>query len=195
MVKENKGLGKAITAVAVLAGVALGGVAGGLIGINSIDPVVETVYDTTVEYVDVPGETITKVVEVPVNVTVEKIVTVEDESFKVLACDKLGYDIISECVEEVEAEDVALQLAFDEILSNGAEELEDLDIVDDEDDISIIKIYDEASDVVVEYSNFDKNKYEFKIDVKYDDDEEDKKSTKTFTVEVEDSEATIIDIE
>ncbi len=195
MVKENKGLGKAITAVAVLAGVALGGVAGGLIGVNSIDPVVETMYNTTVEYVDVPGETITKVVEVPVNVTVEKIVTVEDEDFKVLACDKLGYDIISECVEEVEAEDVALQLAFDEILSNGAEELEDLDKVDDEDDISIIKIYDEASDVVVEKSNFDRNKYEFKIDVKYDDDEEDKKSTKTFIVEVEDSEATIIDIE
>ena len=195
--KGNKqGLGKAITAVAVIAGVALGGVAGGLVG-YSVEPNIVTVEVPVVEYL--PGETITEFVEVevPVNVTVEKVVEVEDEDFKGIACDRLGYDILSECVEEVEQEDIALKNVInfiEEEFDDVTDFLEDEDMVEDEDDISLVRIYDDFEDVVVEESDFDDNEYEFTVKIKVDDDEEDSKRYFYVTVSSNDGELEIENI-
>ena len=64
--------------------------------------------------IEVPVE-VEVVKEVIVNNTETVTVEVEDESFKILACDRLLYDDVSECVEEVEAEASALELALAEI--------------------------------------------------------------------------------
>ena len=194
--KGNKqGLGKAITAVAVIAGVALGGVVGGLVGYG-IEPnvVTETV---TVEVPVVETVTETVEVEVPVNVTVEKIVEVEDMDFKRIACDRLGYDILSECVEEVEQEDIALKNVInfiEEEFDDVTDFLEDEGMVEDEDDISLVRIYDDFEDVVVEESDFDDNEYEFTVKIKVDDDEADSKRYFYVTVSSNDGELEIENI-
>lgn len=146
-------------------------------------PVPFQVNNTVVEYVEV---------EVPYNVTVTE--TVEDLDFKQLACDRLLFDDMSECVEEVEAEDVALQLAVAEIEAEFAEELEDDNVVRKDSDVRIIDVKSDFEDMEVVTSNFDKDKYVFEIDVKYEDEREEEKDTVTVKVRVEDSEAEILSI-
>lgn len=146
--------------------------------------------------VEVPVEVeVVKEVEVPVNVTVEKEVIVEDETFKKLACDRLLYDDVSECEEEVEAEDAALQLAVAEIEAELAEYLDDEDVVRKDSDVRIIDIKSDFEDIEVKKSDFDDEKYVFEIDVKYEDERKDKKFTQTVTVRVEDGEAEIRDVQ
>jgi len=181
---------KVIAAIAVGALVGLAGVA-----VHDITeaPVVET--QTVTEYVNVTEEVVVeKIVEVPVNVTVTEEVIVEDEAFKALACDRLMYDDISECVEEVEAEEVALQLAVELIKEDYADELEDENIVDDEDDARLITVYSDFEDVNVITSNFDREKYVFEIEAKIEDEDTEKKSKVTFKVRVEDGEAEVLSV-
>jgi hypothetical protein len=134
-------------------------------------------------------------VEVPVEKIVEKTVTVEDEAFKALACDRLLFDDIKECVEEVKAEDAALKLAIAEIKSEFAEELEDADLVEDERDASIVKLYTSYEDLTVEDSDFDNDEYTFVVKAKINDEEAEEKSYVNFTVDVRDGEAKIVDVE
>jgi len=193
MVKENKVLGKAI-AVGV-AGVLLGALGGGAIVASTLPPTIE--YKNVI--VEVPGETVTvtEFVEVPVNVTVEKIVEVEDTDFKQVACDRLGYDILSECVEEVEQEDVALKSVLSFIEDDFylvTAFLEDEGLVEDEDDIELVKIYNDFEDIVVEESDFDDNEYEFTVKIKVDDDEADEKRYFYVTISSEDGELEIENI-
>lgn len=189
MVKKENKVGKAI-AVGV-AGLLVGGLAGAGIVATTMEPEVKTEYlpgnvttETVTEYVEV---------EVPVNVTVEKIVEVEDKELALMLCDRLVYDDLSECEEEVRAEDAALKLAIAEIEENYADELEDFDIVKDEDDVELVTIYSDFEDVEVVKSNFDRDKYVFNIEAKIDDDGD--KSKVTFKVEVEDGETEILNIE
>ena len=167
-------------------------------------PVTNTITNT----VEVPFEVIkevpvnvTEYVEVPVNVTVEKIVnvTIEDETFKALACDRLLYDDLNECVEEVSAEEAALNLALefieDEFEGDIADEMEDALIVDDEDDVSHIKTYNDFEDIEVIESDFDDNEYEFMIKVKYEDTDADEKKYVYVTLSVEDGEVDIESVE
>lgn len=133
----------------------------------------------------------------PQTVTVKEIetVTVVDESFKQLACDKLLFEDVAECVEEVEAEDKALKLAVLEITQNFAEELKDADLVADRKRVEIVKVYEDYEDVEVLESNFDKDEYEFQIKVKVDDDKADEKFSVYFTVKVEDGKPEVKDVE
>lgn len=135
--------------------------------------------------------------EVKVEVPVEKLVTVtvEDESFKILACDRLLYDDMKECVEEVKAEDAALKLAIDAIKADYADELENADLVADERDAKLVKIYDSFEDLTVETSDFDDDEYEFVIKAKINDEDAEEKFYANFTVEVKDGEAEIVDVE
>jgi len=189
MNKTNKKVIAACSAAVVLGA--------GLVGVGLHDiyetPVVQN--QTVTEYVNVTEEVVVEVIkEVPVNVTVTEEIIVEDEAFKQLACDRLMYDDISECVEEVEAEAVALELAVAEIEAELAEELDDEDVVRKDSDVRIIEIKSDFEDVEVVKSNFDNNKYVFEIDVKYEDEREESKDTVTVKVKVEDSDVEIVSI-
>ena len=177
----------------VIAAIAIGSAVAGGLGVGlTMEPEVITNNVTVVEteYVDVPVEVIK---EVPINVTVVE--EVEDLSFTELACDRLLYDDLEECKEEVIAEDAALKLAIEEIESEFADELEDANIVGDEDDVELVYIKGDFEDVNVVKSSFNNDKYVFEIEAKIEDtDEEDKKKV-VFKVEVEDGEAKILKVE
>ena len=182
----------------IIAGIAIASLVG--LGVSVSHDALETpevINQTVVEYVEVPGnETVVEVIkEVPVNVTVTEEVIVEDEAFKALTCDRLMYDDISECVEEVEAEDAALKLAVAEIEAEFAEYLDDEDVVRKDSDVRIIDIKSDFEDMTVVKSDFDDDKYVFEIDVKYEDERKEDKETVTVKVRVEDSEAEILKVE
>lgn len=154
---------------------------------------------TVVEIVEVPLM-VTEQVEVPVEVikeiTVEKIVEVEDVALLEKVCDKLMYDDISECREEVVAEDAALKLAL--ALLDDEDEvfdlLEDEEIIKDEDEASIIKVYDDFEDIVIKESDFDDEEYKFVVTMKVEDEDKDVKKKVDFTIKVEDGEADIVKV-
>ena len=144
--------------------------------------------------VSVPVEVVKEVkVEVPKEVKVE--VPVEDESFKALACDRLLFDDVKECVVEVKAEDAALKLAIAKIQDDFAEELESADIVAKEKYAELVKVYTSYDDLKVEDSDFDNEEYTFVIKAKINDNHEEAKSYVNFTVDVKDGEAEIVDVE
>ncbi len=162
---------------------------------------------TITEQVEVPvivnntiTETITETIEVPVETIVYKNVTVEvevmDEDMNKALCDRLLFDDMSECVEEVEAEDIALKLAFKalEDEQDVFDLLEDEGLIDDEDEAKIIKVYDKFEDLEVTESDFDDDEYEFKITLKVEDEDADEKKKFEFTVSVKDGESEIEDV-
>ena len=177
----------------VALGVATVALAGTLVHDVYESPVVEYRNVTVTEYIN-QTEVVEVVKEVPYNVTVVEEVLVEDEAFKGLACERLQYEDVVECVEEVEAEASALELAVAEIKAELAEELDDEDVVRKDSDVEIINIKSDYDDVEVVKSNFDNDKYVFEIDVKYEDTREESKDTVTVKVKVEDSEAKIVSI-
>lgn len=157
----------------------------------------------------------TQIVEVPTPFPVEKIVEVEVEKIKEVIknvsvevpvldedkakmfCDRMLYEDVSECIEEVEAEDLALNEAlafiesdFDEI----ADEMEDKGIVEDEDEVSVIKVYDSFEDVNIIKSDFDDEEYKFEIRVKVEDLENDDKKYVLITLEKEDNEIKFVKV-
>lgn len=128
-------------------------------------------------------------VEVPVNVEVE------DLSFVAIACDRLHYDIVAECKEEVKAEDAALKLAFAQIESDFAQELKDEKLVAKTKYAELVKVYDKFKDVEVTESDFDAGDYTFEIKAKIKDTNKEEKFNVLFTVDVKDGEAEVKDVE
>ena len=120
---------------------------------------------------------------------------VEDESFLKLVCERNMYDDLMECKEEIKAEDAALALAMSELKAELANELEDADLVEDERDVRIVKVYSDFEDLEVTDSDFDSNEYSFDIKVKVEDEDADEKFEVLASVEVEDGEAKIVDVE
>ena len=176
---------------------AAGGVAGSVMFPKEV-PVVKEIVKT----VEVPvpfkvTEVVTEEVEVEkiVNKTVE--VPYENETFKKMTCDRLLFDDIEECEKEVSEEDKALNKALDffneEFESEIADEMEDEGIVSDEDDVELIRVYDDFEDIDVLKSDFDDKEYKFKIRFKYDDDGD--KDYAHATISVEDSEVELIKVE
>jgi hypothetical protein len=185
-------------ALAIGAAVILAGAAGAIGG-----ALLSPVEKVTVEY---QTKEIVKTIEVPVEVIkevpVEKIVTVEklvdngDLALVTQRLEDLGvFEDAAEVVEEIKAEDAALALAVAEIKDKFADVLEDEGIVDDEDEVSLVTIKSSYEDVEVVDSDFDNDEYTFKIDVKVDDEDAETKVKTVFTVEVEDGEASIVDVE
>jgi len=182
MVKQIK-TSKKIIGVA-LAGALVLGTIGGMV-IPQTPTVVTEYINTTVE---VPTEVVKEVI---VNNTIVEIETVEDTESIALTCDRLLYEDIEECVEEVKAEDAALRLALEEIEANYADELEDADLIKDEDKVEVVKMYTDFEDIEVVESNFKRDEYEFIIKGKFEDTKKDRKVYANFEVEVEDGEAKI----
>lgn len=183
-----KKLQKAVAIFAV-GGLAAGFLLGGAAGF-AMQPEPQVL--KVVEYVDVPVEVI-KEVEVlkEVNVSVE--VPVMDLSFAALACDRLFYEDVQECQDEVAAEEAALLLAFAEIDSEGFDFLDDEALVVDEDELRVVRVYNDYEDINVTSSDYDDEEYTFELEVKIDDDEADEKINFIFEVDVEDGDAEIVD--
>jgi dihydroxyacetone kinase-like predicted kinase len=180
---------KKVFAIAGAIGIAL---AGGAIGYAIHQP------DT--EIVKVPYQ-VEKIVtkEVPVEVIKEVIVTetvtVEDNAFLNKICDRMMFDDLQECKEQVAAEDAALKLALD-LLEDESELfdfLEEAGLIEDEKDARVIKLYKEFDDVEVVESDFDDEEYEFVIKAKIEDEDAELKKTVLLTVKIEDGEAELTD--
>ena len=179
----------ALGAAAVIAAAALGGAAG--YALHEPRVVTETVTNTV--YEDVPGPQVEVEVIKEVTVYNETIVEVEDTDFIELACDRLFYEDLEECREEVEAEDVALGLAVDVINEDLFDYLDDEGLFGDEDDLEFVYVKDTFDDVEITESDFDGDEYTFEIPVKVEDTKEDEKKKFIVEVKVEDGEAEIID--
>jgi hypothetical protein len=172
----------------VLGWVAAGGIAAGLILGGAVGYALQpepTIVQITKE-VEVIKEVPVEIIK-EVNITVE--VPTEDNEFLGLACDKLVYDDIAECKEEVEAEDVALALAWEKVDKRGFDFLEDEKIFADEDDLRWVKFYKDYDDIKVLKSDFDDGEYSFNLTAKVDDDTTDKKVKVAFVVDVEENKA------
>lgn len=177
----------------ILAGVALlgGAYSAGHLTANPepiLVPQPYPVVETKIVNVTVPGP----IQYLPGNVTE---VPVEDESFLKLVCERSMYDDLLECKEEIKAEDAALALALTELKAELANELEDANLVEDERDVRIVKVYSDFEDIEVSDSDFDSDEYEFKIKVKVEDEDADTKFNVLATVEVSDGESKITDVE
>ena len=186
---------KVIAALAVGAGLLGAGIVGGF-ALDQPEDVVQFV-NVTKEVPFLVEKEVVKEVEVIKEVEVAgDAVLVEDEEFLKKVCDRLMYDDIQECKEEVEAEDVALKLALDK-LSDEYEVfdlLEDKGLIKDEDEANIVKVYDDYDDVVVKESDFDDSEYRFEVKLKVEDEDRDVKKKFIFTVKVEDDEAEIVKV-
>lgn len=155
--------------------------------------------DTIVERVPYPVEKIVEVEvlkEVPVPYDVITEVIIEDTDFLEKVCDRMMFDDILECKEEINSEDEALKLALE--LFDDEEEIFDLlddeGFISDEDEAKIIRVYDDFDDIEILESDFDDSEYLFKIRVKVEDLDEDVKNYLMFEVEVEDGSADIKEI-
>lgn len=180
-------------ALAIGGAVALAGVSflGGFTA-HQPDTVVKEV--PVVKLVEVPVE-----VEVPV-VEVQEVVQevfIEDVEFLEKVCDRMMFDDIMECKEEVNAEDEALKLALELVEDKDKlfDFLEDEGFIVDEDEARLVKLYDDFEDIEIIESNFDDEEYEFKIKVRVEDEEEDEKFRAWLTLKVEEGEAEFSSVE
>ena len=161
-----------------VAGIGLGGVAGAMLFPVENQVEVNTLVPFPVEKIVEVEKIVNQTIEVPVEVPVEveKIVnvTVEDETFKQMACDRLMYKDLIDCVKEVKAEDEAMNLAkefiINEFRNEIAYELDKANIVDDYRDVELVKIFDKFEDVDILYSSFRYKEYEFKYELRINDD-------------------------
>lgn len=138
-------------------------------------------------------EPVVEVVEVikEVEVPVEVEVMVTDTELIQAACDRLLYEDMGECQREVKAEDAALKGAFDfmeEEQNDFFDMLEEEGIVEDEDDVEVIKVYDDFDRVEILKSDFDDEEYKFKLRFKVEDTDNEVKKYVLATVAVEDGE-------
>lgn len=188
--------------VAAVAG-AVGIVAGTILGAVAFPvekPVV--VENTVVKQVEVPvpfvvEKNVTQVVEV------EKLVEVpvDNGDMDFVLCRLEDKDIIEDCdeiVAELKAEDAALDMAFAYVDDNREElfdMLEDEGLVGDEDDVEIVKVYNDFEDVEVIEADFDDEEYEFKLLYKVEDTDEEEKFKIEVTVKVEDGEVKIVSVD
>jgi len=168
-------------AIAALAGLGLGGVAGVM-----TSPDAEVIYNETI--VEVPT-----LVEVPFEVEVEKIVEIEvekivevDNGNLALVCERLEDRMIIQdaetCVEEVKAEDSAIKLAIKEIKSELPYLIAKEEGVDVR-DIKIVRIYDNYDEMEVT-SDFKNDDYTVELKVRVENRETNERSDVNVKVNV-----------
>lgn len=192
---------KKVAAVAVV-GVAL---VAASIGLGAVAFPVENqviVENKTIEYVD-RNHTNT----IQINATEEQLaqafaegeasveLPVFDDSLEVALCDRMMFDDMDECKEEVLAEDKAMKMALDLDTKELFDMLEDKGIVEDEDEVEIITVYDDFEDIEILKSSFDNDKYKFAYELKIEDLEEEDKMKVLVTVLVEDGEVELLKVE
>lgn len=151
--------------------------------------------------VTVPSEP--QIVEVPKiverNVTVEKVVEVENTSkIDYMSQRLVDMEIVDEDFEPIEvfmAEDAAKEVAMLHIEDELADVLDDEGIIRDEDKFDIIRVYDDYEDIEVLRSDFEDSDYRFNIEYKVEDERRDSKFKVKVTVDVEDGEPEIRNVE
>lgn len=172
-----------------MAGMVVASALVGAVGWDLIDAPETIVKTETKEVtVEVPVEVIK---EVPVEVLkeVEVVKTVTDTELVQATCDRLLFDDLAECQSEVKAEDKALKMALSIVEDNDFfDMLEDENIVEDEDEVNVIKVYSDFEDITVIKSDFDDDKYRFEFEVKIEDTDADEKKKVLVNVLVEDGE-------
>ena len=149
--------------------------------------------NVTVEVPVVEFVNVTKTVEVPV----EKIVEVDNGDLAMVVQyleDKEIFEDAKDVVAEIKAEDSAKEMAIELVKESFADELEDADIVGDEDEVELVKVYTDFEDIEIVESDFDDEEYKFVITAKVEDTEEEEKFKVDFTVEVEDGEVEIVKV-
>jgi len=207
--KENKKFSKVVLATIVGVSAIVGATGGALIAYNPYDStdlkVAQNVAfkagQDSVEPVLVPVvKTITETVEVEKLVEVEKEIFVDngDLAFVLERLeDKLVIEDAEEIVEELKAEDTAIKGAFDYVDAESKELfdlLEEEGIISDEDEVEIVKVYNDFEDVEIITSDFDDEEYEFKLTYKVEDLDEEEKFKINVTVKVEDGEFEILSV-
>jgi len=141
-------------------------------------------------------------VEVPVEVIVEKIVEVEtivevDNGNMQWAFDRMEdksiIDDANEILTELRAEDKAFSMALTALEDETElfDVLEDANLVEDEAEVELIRVYSDFEDVTVLNSDFDDSEYSFDIRLKIEDLDAEEKSYVIATVSIEDGEAII----
>lgn len=179
----------------VVGGIMVGlaaGFGGGMMLMPSQEPI------TVTEVVEVPVEVVK---EVPVNQTVVK----EVEVIKEVDNGKLDYVLDSiidrelvddefNVIDVFMAEDEALAMSIVEIERELADVLEDDNIMPDEDEVKIDRIYSDWDDVVVQKSNYEDEEYAFDIKVRVEDDENGVEKEVLVTVEVDKGDVEIINV-
>ncbi len=159
--------------------------------IVAADPII--INDTKIVEKEVP-------VEVIKEIEVEKLVEVDngDMDFVLERLeDKAIIDDASEIVAELKAEDFAIAQAFNFVDDNRDDlfdMLEDKGIISDEDDVKIIKVYDDFEDVSIVQSDFDDEEYEFILRYKVYDEEDEVKKYINVTIEIEDGDIELSDV-
>jgi len=191
MNKKSK-INSVVMAVVVGASALVGAVGHYLIASPEVIVETNTVTETVVQTVEVPvkGDDVIQYVEKLVEVPVV------DNDLVRATCDRLLFDDLAECKEEVMAEDEALVLALDIVNDDDFfDMLEDEGIVRDEDRVEVIKVYDDFEDINILKSNFDNDKYKFSFEVKVEDTRLDEKHKVLVTVLVEDGEVELKNVE
>jgi hypothetical protein len=197
MEKQNKpSMAKKIGALVLTGVIGIGAGMGGMM-LFAPEPVdvaaLEAVaFQAGADSVVIPEPTVvTETVEVVKEVEVPVV-----DSFIVDSLTERGFIDSDEDITEIfMAQDAALALAVAEIESEFDKVLEDEDLVADDRDAELVKVYADWDDVTTLDSDFDNDEYEYKIKVKVEDTEEDTKFKVYFTVSVEDGEAEITDVE
>lgn len=184
----------------VLAWIGLGLIAGATIGAFAFptevvvkEPVIvekeKLVEVPVIEYVN-----ITK--EVPVESFIE--VEVDNGDMDFVLCRLEDKDIIEDCdeiVAELKAEDKALALALEAIDdADFLDMLEDENIIKDEDEAEVIKVYSDFEDVEILRSDFDDEEYKFRFEVKVEDLDKEVKKKVLVTVSVEDGDVELLKV-
>lgn len=190
--------------IAALIGGALivGATLGGAIMYNPINEVPYIVENTVIERVEVPTPFIVeKNVTIEVPFEVEKIVEVDNGDMAFLLErleDKMLIEDQDEVVAEFKAEDEAIKAAFAFIDDNREDlfdMLEEEGLVNDEDDVEIVKVYNDFEDVIIVKSDFDDEEYEFQLKYKIEDTDEEVKSYILATVSIEDGEVELLSVQ
>lgn len=186
---------KQVSTVAV--GALLVGATFGAIAIPREVPV-----EVRIPYEVVKTEFVNVTVPTPYEVEVEKIVEKEvfvdngDMAFVLQRLEDQGVIAdAEEIVAELKAEDAALRVALAELeLDDLFDMLEEKGIVEDEDEVKIIKIYNDYEDVEVVESDFDDGEYQFNVKFKIEDTETDEKKYVIAVLRYEDSDFELLDV-
>ena len=156
-------------------------------------------------------ETIINEIEVPV----EKIVTINSTIVEEIEVDNGNLEMVldylddmglvdkDDIVEEIEFKNLALTMAIQEIEDNGLDEFDDVDYRDTtfdefkDSEISIRSIYGDMDEIEFNDCDFEDEEAEIEVEVKIRGKDSDGKVEVSyiFTVEIEDGEAEIVDID
>lgn len=194
MSKVLKAIGIGVLGAGIVVGSALGGAA--------LKPTV-----VEIKEVPVPGEPII----VPQIVEVTKTVIIPGETVfvnnTIVDDSKLDYVLDSleergviedakEIVQEIESEDKAIADAL-EVLDNKEnlfDMLEEANIVEDEDEVRVVKIYNDFEDIEIVKSDYDNKEYEFNIKIKVEDVDNEVKKYVICNIAIEDGEVELVSV-